>query len=535
MKKLIKYMLICLSLSVSFACRTSRPTVQADSMISLETLLDEMISRDAVTYFPNVAYSQKQVSSYDRRSIAADKPGWFANDDGAGYERLDTVRGRLEKVLFEEKGPGAITRIWMTTKEKFGTIRIYLDGVETPQIIIPAYDMRRFPIDVPAGLSLTHTHYVEEMNGVGGNSFFLPIPYAKSCKITFEEPDITVKIPRYYHINYRTYAADTAVRTFSLKEAERLSKKIEQVSHLLLSPTDFEQGETTADSKTLAPSSSLKLTLPVGEQAVRNLRIEVSGYDRCDYADVMRSLQIEACFDGTKTVSAPLADFSGGGMGAPSVDSWYLFSDGEGTVVSRWVMPYCNNAEISIVNVGKKSVAVALTATTGSYEWLDNSLYFHTSHNFEKGIPVNNVYDTNDNLDWNFTTINGRGIYCGDLLSLYNYAIDWYGEGDEKIWIDDDKFPSHFGTGTEDYFNCSWAPVVPFLTPYGGAPRADDESSHGYNAFMRTRNLDVIPFTEKFKYDIEMLSWHLGTVDYYTTSWWYGDLTAVATNRTESK
>jgi len=86
-------------------------------------------------------------------------------------------------------------------------------------------------------------------------------------------------------------------------------------------------------------------------------------------------------------------------------------------------------------------------------------------------------------------------------------------------------FHSHFGTGTEDYFNCSWAPVVPFLTPYGGAPRADNVSSHGYNAFMRTSNLDIVPFNSKFKFDIEMFeltSWNCELIRYVL---WYGDLT----------
>ena len=86
-----------------------------------------------------------------------------------------------------------------------------------------------------------------------------------------------------------------------------------------------------------------------------------------------------------------------------------------------------------------------------------------------------------------------------------------------KIWVDDDVFPSHFGTGTEDYYNSSWAPVVIFQTPFGGAPRADQASSHGYNTFFRTRNLDGIPFSSLLRFDIELLSWVRGTVDYATT------------------
>ena len=40
------------------------------------------------------------------------------------------------------------------------------------------------------------------------------------------------------------------------------------------------------------------------------------------------------------------------------------------------------------------------------------------------------------------------------------------------------------------------------------------ESSHGYNAFYRTRHLDGIPFNKSFKFDIEMLGWKRGEADY---------------------
>lgn len=74
----------------------------------------------------------------------------------------------------------------------------------------------------------------------------------------------------------------------------------------------------------------------------------------------------------------------------------------------------------------------------------------------------------------------------------------------------------------------SWAPVVIFQTPFGGAPRADQASSHGYNTFFRTRNLDGIPFSSLLRFDIELLSWVRGTVDYATTVYWYGDMGAKA-------
>lgn len=148
---------------------------------------------------------------------------------------------------------------------------------------------------------------------------------------------------------------------------------------------------------------------------------------------------------------------------------------------------------LKVLNLSSRSVAATMEVNVAPLKWnKDRSLYFYASWRQENGIYIHDKPEEADQcVEWNFATLKGRGVYKGDLLSLYNHAPLWYGEGDEKIWVDDDTFPSHFGTGTEDYYNSSWAPVVPFYTPFGGAPRADLESSHGYNAFYRTRHLMV--------------------------------------------
>jgi len=508
---------------LAIACTRQAPDVD------MAGLLAEMTDRSSAYTFPSIEYRQMQVSSYDRRTVSPDEPGWWANDDGGGYERLDTIAGRLEKVMMDVTGPGAVTRIWMTTKEKFGTMRIYLDGARKPQVVIPAYDMKRFPLEVPGCLSLTHTHYAEAMDGVGGNSFFLPIPFAKGCKITFEEPDITVKIPRYYHIGYRMYPEGTVVKTFSLAEAKKLLPQAQAAAEALANPADAE-GTQNSVVDNLAPGKELTLALAADDSKIDELQIKVSRFPEDGYGHAMRSLILKASFDGVAMVEAPLSDFCGGGFGAPATEGWWLSSDGAGNVVCRFPMPFRHEAKVVLVNKGGKTVNAVLQAVTSLCDWGDNTLYFHTGWKQEDGIPVSPDYDSDDNLDWNFATIRGRGKYVGDLLTLNNHAIDWYGEGDEKIFVDGETFPSHMGTGTEDYFNCSWAPVVPFLTPYGGAPRADSPTSHGYNTFLRTRVLDDIPFKESFRFDLEMLSWHHGTVDYAATAFWYGDIDATYCN-----
>jgi len=490
-------------------------------VVTIESLLDEMVSFEKVTLFPSGSYTCKQISSYDRRSVSPDKDFWFANDDGAGYIRLDTIQGRVEKVMFEANGPGVVTRIWMTTLVKNGIMRFYFDGEAKPRFEIPAYDMHQAPFFVGEALSLIHTNYTFE--GKGGNTFMLPLPYQKSCRITFEEPDYTKKIPRYYQVNYRTYDKGRTVETFNIPAVQRLRGKIREINAVLLNPITYKNGKQTMASGLIAKDKSMKVELPSGTNAIRSLELDVK-CNRGDYAKMMRSIIVKISFDGKETVWAPLSDFSGAGLGAPKVDSWYMTADGKGNVISRWVMPYQKNAIIELENIFEFPVEIKLEAQSTPWDWTPNTLYFHTSWKQQKNIPLNNEYDSNKNLDWNFITIEGRGVYLGDLLTLYNYAPDWYGEGDEKIWIDDDKFPSHFGTGTEDYYNCSWAPVVPFHTAFGGAPRADNPSSHGFNSFMRTRNIDDIPFNKQLRFDLEMLSWNKGEVDYAATAFWYGDI-----------
>ena len=213
--------------------------------ITIETLLDEMISYKSLTEFPT--YTCHQISSYDRHSVSPDSAGWFANNDGFGIIRTDTIEGRIENVLFEHAGSGVITRIWITALNKNGTMRFYFDGSTEASWTIPAYDLVKFGIPIGKGLLQPHTSYIE--NGKGGSTLFLPIPYEKSCKVTFEDPRDEKKTPKYYHFNYREYPKGTWIETFSRQVAERALAKIEATSNTLLNPPTYQSGSPLTDKK----------------------------------------------------------------------------------------------------------------------------------------------------------------------------------------------------------------------------------------------------------------------------------------------
>lgn len=531
MKTKIRFVFI---LSTLFFCFVTESQA-ADKVIKLESLLTELTSVEESACYPSPFYTCHQESSYDRRSVSPSLPHWFANADGFGFDRIDTIDNRIEKVLFDQKGPGVITRIWLTTLDKRGTIRFYFDGSSIPAWIIPAYDLMKFGIFLSTkGLLLPHTSYTPD--GKGGNTLFLPIPYAKGCKVTFEEQKGVASTPKYYQINYRKYAVGTAVETFSEQVLNRAKTKIAETDSLLATGLTPKKGTSLNHKKTLIPNDTLNIMLPHGENAVYEVQFKVNLKNSKLYAQIMREVIFQASFDGKQTVWVPLSDFSGGGMGAPYVKSWFLSSDAKGSITSRWLMSYQRRGMLTLKNLSKTNLDVSIKVHVSPLAWNERSLYFHSSWKQQTGLQENDNPDDDKHCkEWNFSTIIGRGVYKGDVLTLFNHTPAWYGEGDEKIWVDKDTFPSHFGTGTEDYYNSSWAPVVPFQTPFGGAPRADQESSSGYNTFFRTRNLDGIPFTNKFCFNLELLSWVKGKVDLASTVYWYGDYSSKAVGTSGEK
>ncbi len=509
---------VCIIALILFAsCNSGNQTISSKS-ITLASLLEEMVSVDSETCFPDPYFASKQLTSYDRKSVLPGTPTWHANDDWAGFIRYEGNNGRVEKVLFDEEGPGVITRLLTTGKADGANLRIYFDDKPEASIVIPAFDISKLPVNIPPGMIYFHEHYKTTQ----GSTLYYPIPYAKRCKITVDNPNRGYV----YHINYRTYDKGTKVETFSIEAAKLVENQAKEVSTKLEQPSDYKGSEMAVNGK-LAPAESIRLDLQQGSKAIRTLNFNISNYNESEYAQLMRGLIVKITFDGTQTVIAPLSDFSGGGMGAPAVNSRYLEADGKGNITLRFAMPYKKNAQIELKNSTNYTASATIKANLSDWHWNKNTLYFHACWRQETGLQ------TNAGIDYNMGTISGRGVFKGDVLSLYNHTPKWYGEGDEHIWVDDEKFPSHFGCGTEDYYNTTYAPIHVYHYPFGGAPREDDEASRGYNTFVRTRNLDIIPFNSKLSFEFELISWETGLVDYASTIYWYGELDSKSLNASD--
>ncbi len=160
------------------------PALPAEGVpITLESLLNEMIDRDALARLPEPSYTCRQASSHDRRSVAPDEPGWFANQDTGQDLRIETNGGRRESVMLDAEGPGCIVRWWTGSIAGEigppGRVRVYLDGSPTPAVEEKVDTL--VSSNWMVGPPLAATRCI-------GRNFYLPVPFARHCKITYDRP-----------------------------------------------------------------------------------------------------------------------------------------------------------------------------------------------------------------------------------------------------------------------------------------------------------------------------------------------------------
>lgn len=475
------------------------------SQISLESLFQETTDLERLTKSPTPAYLARQFSSYDRRSTDPSEQtleNWFANHDRNQYLRVEEKSDRIEYVLMDVSGPGVITRFWSANPEDGGIVRIYLDHAREPVIEMPLAVMlggETKPFIVP----------FSGVRGRGWNCYF-PIPYRDHCKITITKSDI------YYLINYRLYEPETSMESFSMAAAEALIPLIRTKASRLAHPHHVPERNDLQEMayKTNIRNTKTELMTIPGPAAIQRITCKV---EAGDIESALRHCLIEIAFDGHEpSVWAPLGDFFATAPGYNVYQSLPMGALQDGTLYCHWVMPFREDAVISMVNHGENDISLSGIIHVHKRPWTDNSLYFHAKWRVEQDIP------TRPFQDWNFMEVNGKGRYVGTMLHVANPVTQWWGEGDEKMYVDGEPFPSHFGTGAEDYFGYAWGDTTLFTHAYHNQVRCDGPVNFGHTCISRFHIMDDIPFTNFFRFDMEIWHWAETRFTQAATLYWYG-------------
>ncbi len=487
--------------------------------ITQDSLIREMADRKHLTYFPEIPYKLKQFSSYNRESVGPDKEGWYANADMSYFLREEENEGRREFVMFDTDGPGAIVRWWMTFyKAQDGVIRLYLDHEPEPIIQGHPYEVLSRGTLAPAPFSVAVPDEAPEEER--GNNLYVPIPFAKHCKITYENDILELKDGHlwpdvFYNICYREYEPGTRVESFSKEALTRAQQTLEKTKESLedFQPPASYENELARD---IAPGESSTLQFTEKGMAVSHLVLEISS---SDLRQALRSTVLSVSFDGTQTVWVPVGEFFGTGYEMLDHETWMNRSTEDGLMESFWIMPFQETCSLNFHNYGDETVKIKVTAGLCSYQWKPESLYFGATWHEYHHIKTRS--ERGDFFDVNYVDIKGKGIYAGDQITLFNMADTWWGEGDEKIFVDGEYFPSSFGTGSEDYYGYAFGHPESFSHPFISQPTGSGNFNPGLTVNIRLRSLDAIPFTSSISSNIELWHWRATCIDYAMTAFYY--------------
>jgi hypothetical protein len=498
--------------------------------VSMESLLRKMSDNSQLAQFPTLFYQSLESSSYNRASVSPFKKGWFADSDGTGYIRQDTIDGRTEYVIMEHKGPGCITRMWTPyfyynlDNHTGPEVRIYIDGKKNPVLT------ENF-IQLLTGKSFVHPPFANLTTRAG--VFYLPIPFSKSCKVTLD------KKPFYYCISYRAYPKETKVRSFSTEKYRNSSSLIKSAGIVLIHPEHLSDSHVKELSEDIPPGDSINVMLPKGMNAIRDMKFKVG---HALAFGTLRNILLKITFDGKETVWCPLGDFFCSADTTNNFHTKFIWVD-DNTMNCRWVMPYHSKAKITLINYSDQDIKVLAKVHVDPWKWDNHSMYFHANWCDYGYLPGNKFFDLN------FITIKGQGRIVGDALTVLSPSKGWWGEGDEKIYINEKDinrhFPLQFGTGTEDYYG--WAGgIVPtgkdtFSIPFGSNVRnGNQRNPRGYNICIRDRILDDIPFKNIIKFDMEAspgvdIRHYYDLLTYSMVTYWYGKAGAICNRKNETR
>jgi len=476
--------------------------------VTLVSMLNEMTDLVTLMEVPSPDYKCVQFSSYDRKSTDPNNKSdtnWFANLDIGQYIRVETNNGSVEYVMADVDGPGAVVRIWSANAE--GTIKIYLDKSDKPEIVMSMKELlygnnKLFPPPI-AGV-----------HGLGQNCF-MPIPYAKHCKITSSANMV------YYQVNCRVYENAANVTTFSLKKLEenfdslkKTMEILESPEKLLFNPIDKNESKGTT---VLKPGASFACRDDLADnknELIYNFECKIL---KGDLEKTLRGCLLEVTFDnmGKPSVQAPLGDFFGTAPGLNKFESLPLGVLDDGTMYCHFLMPFKKKAEFKFTNTTTNEISLNYKICSMPYEWTKLSQYFCAKWRALFNQP------TQPRIDWNLFNCKGKGKYVGNMYQISNPVANWWGEGDEKIYIDGEKFPSTFGTGTEDYYGYAYCWYDTFYHAYHNQVRVDGPANFGHSCVSRFHFLDALTFDKSIKFDIEL--WHhvSTTVSVASTVYWY--------------
>jgi hypothetical protein len=294
----------------------------------------------------------------------------------------------------------------------------------------------------------------------------------------------------------------------------------------------------------IGPKQSQSIALIKGAGCINHIWMTLGEIKDTGTKNYLRKVTLSMKWDGEKypSVEVPIGDFFG--MGHAQTKNFNSMPLSMGPEDGKsfncfFAMPFSEKAEIEVLNEYEGAIRLYFYIDYESYDKLsDNYLRFHSTWRrknpctgIKEGDMSNEAFQfggKNSSGKDNYLILEakGRGHYVGCHLDIHNLRItdkwNWYGEGDDMIFIDDDKWPPMLhGTGTEDYFNMAWCPTQEFNDPYYGTSLPGGKNWAGKITLYRYHIEDPVIFNDSIKVTIEHGHNNHRSDDYSSTAYWY--------------
>ena len=214
------------------------------------------------------------------------------------------------------------------------------------------------------------------------------------------------------------------------------------------------------------------------------------------------ALVLRIYWDGAEdpSVEAPLGDFFGVGQGmSRDVDSAVVSVTGFGH--SRncfWNMPFQESARVTVTNESKDRRIGGLWYLLNWRQYEEplpaDTPYFHARYR--------QAFPTQPGENYVICDTVGSGHFAGTVLSVLHTDLGWFGEGDERFYVDGEAYPSLSGTGTEEYVGDAWG-LREFMRPMFGVPMFEGYHPGDRASMYRWHLTDPIPFKQSLRMEIE--------------------------------
>lgn len=435
-----------------------------------------------------------QFSSYDRSSDKGpqDQAAWYGNADCGQYLRIEEHDGNKQYVMVDCDGPGCIARLWSANPK--GRLLFDVDGQRVWEVDFAALTKGKVE-------GLGEPWCGEHARGC---NCYLPIPFGKHLKVSATEGGF------YYQVNVVRFAAGTEVPSFSAQLLAHQQGAIAAAGRQLAAPAGPGPLGKFAEvgRNELLPKGSL----------LQHFEVAISKPPAgAALGELLRRLSLVIRCGDEETVRVPLLDFFNGGPDWKPHQGHLLGVRDDGTAYCSWPMPMPDGGSIAIEPLREaQAVQAMLRMSWRPYEFKSPPLRFRADWHLVKHDHTRPYHD-HLVLD-----AKGMGRFCGTSLLIKNPTKGWWGEGDEKFYVDGEQFPSTFGTGTEDYFGYAWCCNQPFSAALHAQPQCDGPGNYGFSAVNRMQVFDSVPFERSFRFDLEVWHWVDCNVDLATVAYWYG-------------